>query len=270
MYVQTGGLRDSLSAGSTDVDAGLLCDSSPPSVVPSFKDDVVEISPDSDSDGSGKIPISESSAIGAVSSSVCRCFCCLFDDDAGTVYVRERLLDDLINLPPSLAPSKLDSEPLSWVARLSRLVGLLVSFLVSCSAEALLPEGDMALMKLRNKDGELLDMPTLAVLFPLFSSTRLLSSLSVSARALRARLDSVDETEERLESDRAADLRDDGAVEGSGSDWTRSSACSPLSCEVAVLSSGYAKSRIEVPVPWPAESIIGTSVFSPTESRALV
>lgn len=186
------------------------------------------------------------------------------------MFARERLLDDLTNPPPSLAPSKLDSDALPRPARLSRLVGFLSSFLVSSSTEDLLPEGEKALTKLRNKDGEWLDMPTLAVLFPLFSSTRLLSSLSVSARALRARLDSVDETEERLESDRAADLRDDGTEEGSGSDWIEGFAWTPLSCEVVVLSSEYAKSRVEMPVPSPAGSRIGTSVFSPTESRALV
>lgn len=187
--------------------------------MPSFEDDFVDVSSNSDSVGSGEIPMPSSSAAGAVSSLVWRCFCCRFEDDAGTVFARERLLDDLTNRPPSFAPSKLDSETLPRPARLSRLIGLLLSFLVSSSAEDLLPEGERAFTKLRNRDGELLDMPTLAVLFPLFNSTRLLSSLSVSARALRARLDSVDETDERLESDRAADLRDDGAEDGSGSRW---------------------------------------------------
>lgn len=213
---QAGGLQDSLSAGSTDGDSWLLRNSSTTSVATSFGDDSLELS--EESDGSGKIPIPESRAVEAELSSVWRCFCCLFEDNAGTVFARERLLDFLTNPPPSLAPSKLDSEPLSRRARLSRLVGVSDSFLVTASAELLLLEGEMALTKLRNNDGELLVMPTLAVLFPLFSSTRLLSSLSVSSRALRARLDSVEETEERLESDRAADLRDDETEESSASD----------------------------------------------------
>jgi hypothetical protein len=213
--LQAGGLQDSLSAESTDIDFWLLCDSTT-SVAPSFGDDSFELS--EESDGSGKIPIPESSAVGAELSSIWRCFCCLLDDDARTVFARERLLDFLTKPPPSLAPSKLDSEPLSRRARLSSLVGVSDSFLVTFSAELLLLEGEMALTKLRNGDGAFLVMPTLAVLFPLFSSTRLLSSLSVSSRALRARLDSVDESEERLESDRAADLRDDGAEDGSASD----------------------------------------------------
>ena len=108
---EAGGLQDSLSAGSTDGDSWLLRNSSTTSVATSFGDDSLELS--EESDGSGKIPIPGRGATGAISLSVWRRFCCLFGDDAGTVFARERLLDDLVNRPPpSHAPSKLDSEPL--------------------------------------------------------------------------------------------------------------------------------------------------------------